>query len=163
MAEEAKEEMERLAELSKMRGDVAFDSALADINREADEFAEQLRRSREEQEAKDREFAAWEDDVAASRSEGQFFKSLYQSDKKRPVGDSSERLRERAQRVTEPARQEVGSPLRFYLFLALAFLLVADVGADVASADPSVGPDLIYSSLAGLAIWLAINERSALK
>ncbi len=156
--------MERLAELTKMRGDVAFDSALADINKEAADFEEQLRRSREEQAAKDAEFDMWETDLAASRSEGQFFKSLYQTDPKKPVGDvSSEMVRQRAQRVTEPAQQEMGSPLRFYLFLALAFLLAADVGADISSDQPSLGPDLLYSALAALAVWLAFNERRTLR
>jgi hypothetical protein len=163
LADEAKEEMERLAELTKMRGDVAFDSALADINKEADEFTEQLRRSREEQAEKDAEFNDWEVDMNAARSEGQFFKNLYQTDKKRPVGDSAEMLKRRAQRVIEPARQEISSPIRFYLFLVLAFLLAADVGADLASSEPSIGPDLLYSALAALAVWLAINEKEALK
>ena len=155
--------MERLAELTKMRGDLALDSALADINKEADEFEEQLRRSKEEQAAQDAEFNAWEVDSAASRSEGQFFKNLYQTDAKRPAGETSEMLRQRAQRVIEPAKEEIGSPLRFYLFFGLAFLLVADVGADLASDSPSIGPDLLYSSLAALAVWLAINEKKTLQ
>ena len=162
IAEEAKEEMERLANLSKMRGDLAFDSALADINKEADEFEEQLKKSREEQAALDEEFSMWETDMAASRSEGQFFKNLYQTDKKKPVGESSEMLKERARRVLDPARQEIGSPVRFYLFLSLAFLLAADVGADIASDDPSMGPDILYTALAAMAVWLSFNERKAL-
>ncbi len=163
IADEAKEEMERLAELTKMRGDLAFDSALADINKEADEFTEQLRKSREEQAAKDAEFNEWEVDMNATRSEGQFFKNLYQTDKKRPVGESAEMLKQRAARVIEPARQEISSPIRFYLFLVLGFLLAADVGADMASNEPSLGPDLLYTTLAALSVWLAINEKKALK
>jgi len=163
IADEAKEEMERLAELTKMRGDVAFDSALADINKEADEFAEQLRKSREEQAAKDAEFDNWEVDINASRSEGQFFKNLYQTDKKKPLGESVEKMKQKAQRVIEPARQEIRSPIRFYLFLVLGFLLAADAGADLASSEPSLGQDVLYLGLCALAVWLAINEKRALK
>lgn len=162
IADEAKAEMERIAELAKMRGDVAFDSAMADINKEADEFEEQLKRSREELEARNKEFMDWEDGVAASRSEGQFFKSMYQSDRKRPVGENTEELKRRAAKVKEPAAKELGSPLRFYLYLGLAFLLAADVGADVASDQPSLGPDALYTALAALAAFLAINERKQL-
>jgi len=166
MAEEAKEEMERLAELARLRGDVAFDSAIADINKEADEFEEQLRRSREENEARDKEFMTWEDDMAVSRSEGQFFKTLYPSSfNRKQLNDgsaSAEELKARAARVTEPAKQEIKSPLRLYLFLALAFLLAADVGADLSSDQPSLGPDVLYTSLAALAVFLAFNERREL-
>jgi hypothetical protein len=56
----------------------------------------------------------------------------------------------------------VSSSLRANLYFVLSFLLAAQVGADVASADPSVGPDLLYSSLAALAVWLAVNERRGL-
>jgi hypothetical protein len=154
--------MERLAELSRLRSEVAFDSALADINREADEFEEQLRRSREAAAASEREFESWEAGVAASRSEGQFFKTLYQRDAATPAGQSAEELRARAAKVVEPARAEVSSSLRANLYFVLSFLLAAQVGADVASADPSVGPDLLYSSLAALAVWLAVNERRGL-
>ena len=160
-AEEAKEEMDKLLELSKMRGDVAFDSAMADINKEVDEFEAKLRASRQEQAAQDAAFGDWEEDLAASRSEGQFFKSLYQTDKKKPVGDSAAKMqRQQAERVKVPAQQEIGSPLRFYLFLALAFMLIADVGADVArEGGASVGPDVLYTGLAALAVWLAVNEK----
>ena len=54
----------------------------------------------------------------------------------------------------------MGSPAWFYLFLALAFILAADVGADLASDAPSVGPDVLYTALAALAAWLAVNERN---
>ena len=162
VADEAKEEMERAAEVSKLRSEVAFDSALADINREADEFAAQLRRSREAAEASERDFESWEAGVAANRSEGQFFQTLYQSDKKRPVGQSVEELRARAERVKEPAKAELGSSLRVNLFFVLAFLMAAQVGADLASGAPSPGPDVLYTALAALAVWLALNERRGL-
>lgn len=159
LADEAKEEIEKIAELGRLRGEIAFDSALADINKEANEFEEQLRKSREEMEKRDKEFDTWEENLAVKRSEGQFFKTLYQTDKKKPLGDDVNQLRERANKVTEPARDEMGSPVRFYLFLVLAFLLAADVGADMASDDPSIGPDVLYTALAALAAWLAFQEK----
>lgn len=43
----------------------------------------------------ERELAQWEQDVAVSRSQGQFFQSLYQADKKRPVGEDAQQLKVR--------------------------------------------------------------------
>jgi hypothetical protein len=156
---QAKEEFDRLAELSKARADLAFDSALADLNAEAAEFEAQLKASREELTASEQDFDQWENDLAVNRSEGQFFQSLYQKDKKRPAGADAAQLQARARKVVEPARQEIGSPLRFYLFLFLVAILGADVGADLLTEEPSAGPDVLYTVLAFLAGWLAINER----
>ena len=158
-AESAKEDLDKLEEVARARGALAFDSAMADINREADEFEEQLRRSREELERKDKEQTAWEKNVAKLRSEGQFFKRLYEEEgEEDPKSDGFEF---RASKVQEPAKEEIGSPVRTYLFLALAFLLAADVGADIASEYPSYGPDALYTGLAALSCWLAMNERAS--
>lgn len=168
MAENAKEEMDKIAEISKLKGDVAFDSAMAEINLEVDEFEEQLRKSREEQQAKEMEFNEWEQGVAASRSEGHFFKSLYPlSENKKKLspdggsdGSDGNTASARAKDAMNAVRkEETTSPLRMYLFLGLSFLLIADVGADVSSAEPSIGPDVLYTGLAALAVWLAMNER----
>jgi len=167
IAENAKEEMDKLAEINRLRSDVAFDSAMADINLEVDEFEEQLRKSREEQEAKEKEFNEWEKGVAESRSEGHFFKSLYRPPENKSVlgvgnGDKDDKddARARAKNAMNAVRiEETTSPLRMYLFLGLSFILIADVGADVSSADPSLGPDVLYTGLAALAVWLAMNER----
>lgn len=158
---QAKAEFDKQAKLSNMRSEVAFDSAMADINRIADEFEEELQRSREQSAALEAEQEAWEDDVAVSRSQGQFFQSLYQKDRKRPVGESTEQLKERAAKVVQPAQAEVSSPLRGNLYLVLAFLLAADVGADLSSAEPSLGPDVLYTALAALAVWLSFNEKKS--
>lgn len=171
IAENAKEEMDKLAEINRLRSDVAFDSAMADINLEVDEFEEQLRKSREEQKAKEKEFNEWERGVAESRSEGHFFKSLYRPPENKSVpgvgkdgkdgkGDSEDDASARAKNAMNAVRvEETTSPLRMYLFLGLSFILIADVGADVSSADPSLGPDVLYTGLAALAVWLAMNER----
>ena len=42
--------------------------------------------------ASEREQEQWEDDVAVARSQGQFFQTLYQTNKKRPVGMNAEQL-----------------------------------------------------------------------
>ncbi|PRW51121.1 hypothetical protein C2E21_5514 [Chlorella sorokiniana] len=161
-AEEAKEELDKLADLQNLRAEVAFNSALADINREADEFEEQLRRSREEREAAERDLEAWEDDVAVARSQGQFFQSLYQTKAKRPVGLNSEQLQERAQKVVQPARTEMGSRLRYYLFAFLAFVLASEVVFDLQSDAPSALQDVIYTLLVIALGVTAFNERKSL-
>lgn len=158
-AESAKEELDKLEELANARGNLAFDSAIADINKEADEFEEQLKRNREEIERREKEQLLWEDDVARQRSEGQFFKQLYERKTTGLDEDTVEEAHRRAYKVKETAKEEVRSPIRLYLFFALAFLLAADVGADVASGDPSLGPDVLYTGLAALSCWLALNEK----
>lgn len=165
VAEGAKEELDKLRELTEQRASLAFDSALADLNKEADDFEEQLRRSREELEARETELVQWENDVAVSRSQGQFFQSLYQADKKRPVGESSDMLRrqqaqQQADKVKEPARTEISSRARFYLFALLAFLLAAQGVTDLASDAPSALQDTLYILLAVALGFTAVRERA---
>lgn len=171
IAEEAKEEMEKATELTKLRGDLAFDSALADIYKEADKFERKLKKSREELESRNNDLSAWEQDLADSRNEGQFFKSLYKADnekdsKRKRIGygddDDGERIRHRTQQVVKPAEDEVRSPARLYIFALLGSVLVIDIAADVVSDSPSVGLDVFYCVLAALAVYLAVNEQAAL-
>lgn len=176
LADEAKEEMDRAAELAKLRGDLAFDSALADINREADKFERKLKKSREEMEMKRREFREWEKDVAESRSAGQFFKNLYTSRETTEEDEDQEKggglgsgmmsksdIRQRAEKVVDPAIEETRSPARLYIFSLLGAVLVIDIVLDATSPSPSVGLDGLYGVLAALAAWLAINEQKALR
>lgn len=162
-AEAAKEELDKLADLQTLRAEVAFNSALADINREADEFAEKLRKSREEREAAEREQEQWEDEVAVSRSQGQFFQSLYQTKKKRPVGMSAEQLQERADKVKQPAKSELTSWVRYYLYGFLAFVLIAEVMTDLQSDAPSALQDVLYTLLVVVLGVTAYSERKALR
>ncbi len=179
VAEEAKAAMEAAAELSRLRSEVAFDSALADINAEADAFEAQLRAARAASDVAEAEQAEWEAGLAASRSEGQFFKSLYPAEPRGAGGasggaaspsgrggaygnldaDALAARRAAAARVGEPAAAAARSPLRAALFGALGALLLADAGADLASAAPDRGADALYAGLAALAAWLAVNER----
>ena len=68
---------------------------------------------------------------------------------------------ETADRVKEPARSELGSRVRYYLFAALAFVLAAEVGLDLQSGAPSAPQDVLYTVLALLLGWTALNERRA--
>lgn len=163
LAEEAKQEMDKATELTKMRSDLAFDQALADINREADKFERKLKRSREEQQAGDREFNSWEKDVQESRNEGTFFKSLYKSEgvnDDRDVVVSKSELQQRAKRVVEPAEHQARSPARLYIFGLMGSTLIINIIADVSTSAPSIGLDVLYAVLAGLALWLAVHEKS---
>ena len=170
IAEEAKEEMEKATELTKLRGDLAFDSALADIYKEADKFERKLKKSREELESRNNELSAWEQDLADSRKEGQFFKSLYKADNEKDgekkrirfEDEDGERIRLRARQVVKPAEDEVRSPARLYIFALLGSVLVIDIVADVVSDAPSVGLDTFYGVMAAFALYLAVNEQAAL-
>ncbi len=52
----------------------------ADINQEADQFEEILRKNRAKMEAASRELADWELQTARARNEGTFFKGLFKAD-----------------------------------------------------------------------------------
>jgi hypothetical protein len=132
LAEDAKEEMDRAAELAKLRGDLAFDSALADIQREADKYERKLRKRREAMEQESREFKDWERDMVDGRNEGQFFGNLYQHEKDDDddLVDQDARRQSR-RRVIEPAKKEATSPARLYIFAALGAILVAEILFDV--------------------------------
>ena len=183
LAEEAKEEMDKAAELAKLRGDLAFDSALADINREADKFERKLRQRREAMEQEREEMQAWVRDVGQGRNEGQFFGNLYDEydddDKKKKttttgggeggfVDPEREEMMERRKRVIEPAEKEIKSPARMYIFMVLSGMLLVNVVSDVVLAldregqSPSWGLDGLYCVLASIALWIVVSERREL-
>lgn len=177
IAEEAKEEMDRAAELAKLRGDLAFDSALADINREADKFERKLRQRREAMEQEREEMKAWVRDVEDSRNEGQFFGNLYgdlveeeeeSKDGRKRFADmdpyEKQEVMERRRRVIEPAEEEIKSPARMYIFMVLGGMLLVNVVSDVCSEQgPSWGLDGLYCVLASIACWIVVSERKALE
>lgn len=167
LAEDAKVEMDRAAELAKLRGDLAFDAALADIQREADKYERKLRKRREAMEQESREFKDWEKDMVEGRNEGQFFGNLYQYEKDDDDDDDlvDQDMRRRSrERVIEPAKEEATSPARLYIFAALATILVVEILIDVFTNEngPSLGLDSLYGALAMYAVWLAANERKHL-
>lgn len=171
IAEEAKDEMDRATELAKMRGDLAFDQALADLNREADMFERKLKRQREEMERERQETAEWMRDVGASRNQGQFFGNLYEDEegvagraKRWAEMDDVERREamERRKRILETTEEEIRSPARMYIFGLLGGMLVVNVLADVANGAESVGLDVLYGVLACGSLYLVLNEKKEL-
>ena len=171
LAEEAKDEMDRAADLAKMRGDLAFDQALADLNREADMFEKKLRRQREEMERQRSETTEWIRDVGASRNQGQFFGNLYEDEegvagraKRWAQMDDAERREamERRKKVLEATEEEIRSPARMYIFGLLGGMLVVNVIADVASGTGKVGLDVLYATLAARALYLMVQEKTEL-
>jgi hypothetical protein len=163
---------------------LAFDSTLADINREFDEFEKELQASQEEAKAKAAEVAKWKKEMTKSRSEGQFFKQLYddkdsddEDDGKGSLSPGGQRRRKkkrfssddarleataRSDKVVEPARSETASKFRFMLFGALSGVLAVAVIADVTSAGPSPGQDALYAAIATALAFTAIEERKYL-
>lgn len=173
IAEEAKDEMDRAADLAKMRGDLAFDQALADLNREADMFERKLKRQREEMERERQEMAEWMRDVGASRNQGQFFGNLYEDEEGGGVAgrakrwaemDDTERREamERRKRILETTQEEIRSPARMYIFGLLGGMLIVNVLADVASGTGKAGLDVLYGVLACGSLYLMLNEKKEL-
>ena len=66
----------------------------ADINQEADQFEEILRKNRAKMEAASRELADWELQTARARNEGTFFKGLFKADILQQPSDESRAARE---------------------------------------------------------------------
>ena len=171
IAEEAKDEMDRATELAKMRGDLAFDQALADLNREADMFERKLKRQREEMERERQETVEWMRDVGASRNQGQFFGNLYEDEegvagraKRWAEMDDVERREaiERRKKILETTEEEIRSPARMYIFGLLGGMLVVNVLADVAIGADNVGLDVLYGVLACGSLYLMLNEQKEL-
>lgn len=169
IAEDAKEEMDRAAELAMLRGDLAFDSALADINREADKFERKLRQRRQAMEQESQDMKEWVRDIGGRRNDGQFFGNLYDSyaaDGEENDGGLAdpEMMMERRRHVIEPAREEIQSPVRMYLFMVLAGMLLVNVFLDIVGDDgPNWGLDGLYGGLALFACWIVVSERKELE
>ena len=67
----------------------ALTALQADINQQADEYEEVLRRSRAKMEAASQELRDWELQTARARNEGTFFKGLFKADVLQPPSDES--------------------------------------------------------------------------
>lgn len=75
---------------------------------------------------------------------------------------AAEAARRVAAKVEAPAHEEVGSPLRLWLFAYMAAILALVVGQDLTTAAPSLGLDALYGVL-GLVLGVnAWNERQVL-
>jgi hypothetical protein len=174
LAEDAKEEMDKAAELAKLRSDLAFDSALADINREAEKFERKLRQRREKMEQEEQQMNDWVKDVDDSRNEGQFFGNLYGALSEEEDGrprtysemDQIERTQamEKRKRILEPAEVEVRSPARMYIFGLIGSTLVVNIVADLLNSEkaPAIGLDCLYGALAVYSIYLVVCEHKAI-
>ena len=174
LAEDAKEEMDKAAELAKLRSDLAFDSALADINREAEKFERKLRQRREKMEQEEQQMKDWVKDVDDSRNEGQFFGNLYgaisegegAASREYSEMDQIERQQamEKRKRVLEPADVEMRSPARLYIFSLIGATLVINIVADLLSSEegPAIGLDCLYGALAVYSIYLVLCEQKAI-
>ncbi|KAK9918942.1 hypothetical protein WJX75_008235 [Coccomyxa subellipsoidea] len=154
LAEEAKEDVDRLQQLTADRSNLAFGSALADINKSADDYEEILRQSRARAEAYSRELADWEAQTARARNEGTFFKGLFKADVlQRPGGQpgssppepSSSQIpgaeSESEDNTDKYAALRASSGVLKYSFSFLAFVLFGSVIADLAGDRLSVGMD----------------------
>ena len=107
---------------------------------------------------------------ASARSQGLFFKGLYKpppalldaDGNPLPPSALTPEVQALRERIKEPARGEVASPMRLYLFGYLTCILLAAVGSDRASEEPSLAIDALYVAIAaglGVTAW---KERSAL-
>ena len=178
--EAAMEELEKLAELRMGESDAVFDNALDDLNRRYDDLEEEIRKSKELDEAMDADYNKWLKGMRSARSEGLFFKSLYDNlgeeirlssdgegddGKKKRELDPEQRAAaiEKAAKVVEPAKQETSSTFRMWLFGLLSTICGAAVLADITSDAPSPGKDALYAAIATAMAVTALMERRRLE
>ncbi|EIE19611.1 hypothetical protein COCSUDRAFT_67718 [Coccomyxa subellipsoidea C-169] len=171
LAEEAKEDVDRLQQLTTDRSNLAFGSAIADINKSADDYEEILRASRARAEAYTRELADWEAQTAKARNEGTFFKGLFKADILQRPGDQARSSAEPSTSQVEGTDSSLGdqytdknaalrasSDVLKYSFSFLAFMLFSTVIGDLAGGSPSVGMDgrnLLLGLLLSYGAWKA--------
>jgi len=184
IGEELMEQLEKKIELDKMRMDLATSASLADTLQQFKELDDEVQKIRDELQADQADLAAFEARSTSARNQGLFFQQLYKPDvtagSDEPgagaaggaasgtssSGSSStlepQVVRALQHQITEPARRELASPLRLYVFTYLAIVLACVVASDVGGGAPDLGLDALYGVLCGLLGVNAWNERAAL-
>lgn len=191
ISEELHAELDEGYQIEKFRNDLESQEALASAMEKFNELEDEINAMKQQLQADKEELAAWERASAVARSKGLFFKSLYapeadsqqqQKGGSREGASSSQggsspfpgevkgsldpeaaaALQRVAAKVKAPAEDEVGSPLRLWLFAYMAAVLALVVGQDLMTPTPSVGLDVLYGVLGlilGFNVW---NERQLL-
>ncbi|GBF99583.1 hypothetical protein Rsub_12208 [Raphidocelis subcapitata] len=189
ISEELQAQLDEGYQIERFRNDLESQEALASAMEKFNELEDEIAAMKAQLQADREDLAAWEKASAAARSKGLFFKNLYKPDADADAAagqggqqqaqdgsggrfrgelrgsidpEAAAAARRAAAKVTAPAVEEVGSPLRLWLFAYMAGILALVVAQDLTTAQPSVGLDALYGVL-GLVLGVnAWNERTAL-
>ncbi|WIA09961.1 hypothetical protein OEZ85_010173 [Tetradesmus obliquus] len=182
IGEELIQQLDEELVIEKFRTDLESTQVLSDANEKLNELEEQLQQIKDQIKADQEDLRAFEVASASARSQGLFFKNLYQPEQdpqqQQEQGEgaassssSSKRnrmlidpvaARQAAAVVASSAEDEMASPFRMYLFGYMAAVLALVVLQDVATADPKFALDGLYAALGLLLGVNALNERRAL-
>eukprot|EP01024_Parvocaulis_polyphysoides_P047162 TRINITY_DN44721_c0_g1_i1.p2 TRINITY_DN44721_c0_g1~~TRINITY_DN44721_c0_g1_i1.p2 ORF type:complete len:281 (-),score=36.47 TRINITY_DN44721_c0_g1_i1:704-1495(-) len=166
-AEQAKQEIDRIANSSDARSESAFNAAMDNVNSDFEEYYKELQNSRKQMEEDEADFEEFQKQMVEERSRGQFFKQLYQSDlpqkkdKSYSTMDVSQSNRKKLQKLKmyRKTYDVSKSPVRLGLFSFLTLILGAQVCLDLGSDSVSLGIDGLYSMLAVIFGAYAWKER----
>ncbi|XP_024515278.1 uncharacterized protein LOC112340686 [Selaginella moellendorffii] len=148
IADGANDEYQRIADdvnkgLEEI-GSKVIESMEADVG----ELEQEMAQSRAQIEADEREFAEFEKKLVQDRSEGLFFKSLYQPLKKsrKPPAANRQLMEEQTKKVEKVTKRAAKSSSRITVYAALAILLTLTIVEAIATGEElyKVG---IYSAL----------------
>uniref|UniRef100_A0A383V571 Uncharacterized protein n=1 Tax=Tetradesmus obliquus TaxID=3088 RepID=A0A383V571_TETOB len=183
IGEELIQQLDEELVIEKFRTDLESTQVLSDANEKLNELEEQLQQIKDQIKADQEDLRAFEVASASARSQGLFFKNLYQPEQdpqqQQEQGEgaasssssSSKRnrmlvdpvaARQAAAVVASSAEDEMASPFRMYLFGYMAAVLALVVLQDVTTADPKFALDGLYAALGLLLGVNALNERRAL-
>ncbi|MEW5305593.1 MAG: hypothetical protein WDW36_008125 [Sanguina aurantia] len=181
IGEQIKEELAAKLEIDKMRAELASSVAMSDTMEKFDALEAEIRGIQEQLKADEADLQAFEERNAEERSKALFFKGLYVAPKKKKVDASTSGSSSSGQTGASSGSGGVAGPqdalpglagklegaqptdsLRLYLFASLAAGCCAVVAADLASGDPSIGPDLLFGGLAALLVLTAVQEQRSL-
>eukprot|EP01025_Chloroclados_australasicus_P012429 TRINITY_DN1571_c1_g1_i1.p1 TRINITY_DN1571_c1_g1~~TRINITY_DN1571_c1_g1_i1.p1 ORF type:complete len:288 (-),score=25.87 TRINITY_DN1571_c1_g1_i1:317-1114(-) len=164
-AEQAKEEIDRIASTSDQRSESAFNAALENVNQNFEEYFKELQNSRRQMEEDEADFEEFQKQMVEDRSKGQFFKQLYQQDlpvkkddpKRAASRKERQQLRKKLYRQTYDTSK---SPLRLGIYSLLTLILSTNVVIDLVSDSASYGADVFYTMLTIIFGAYAWKERS---
>eukprot|EP00775_Hariotina_reticulata_P012765 gene12765-12894_t len=184
ISDELLEQLDAELDIEKFRAELESSQVLSEANEKFNELEEQLQQIKDQIKADQADVRAFETSSAAARSQGLFFKNLYQppaeedengvssSSSSEPLSSTNASIRkplldpagtrQAAAIVTSSAEEEVSSPFRMYLFGYMAAVLVLVVMQDVSGAAPNYGLDGLYGALALLLGVNSFHERKAL-
>eukprot|EP01023_Acetabularia_acetabulum_P022824 TRINITY_DN2240_c0_g1_i1.p1 TRINITY_DN2240_c0_g1~~TRINITY_DN2240_c0_g1_i1.p1 ORF type:complete len:294 (-),score=36.95 TRINITY_DN2240_c0_g1_i1:236-991(-) len=159
-AEQAKEEIDRIASSSDERSESAFDAALDNVNSNFEEYFKELQNSRRQMEEDEADFDDFQKQMVEERSRGQFFKQLYQSDLPKQKQTDNQIARKKLRKKLYRQTYDVSkSPMRMGIFSFLTIILGSQVCLDLASDSASYGLDALYTMLAVIFGTYAWKER----
>lgn len=160
IAEQAKEEYDKIAEEAMRTMDEARSKVLENVEAKAQAIEEELASARAEIEANDQDLDEFEKNVSKARSEGLFFKDLYSKPlttvKESMTPEQQELMKEQTELMSKALRNSAVLQFRQILSGVVAVLLILTLGEAVLSQDVP-WPNIAFYSLVLVAILFQLG------